>query len=87
MSADPLSYTATIMIPGRPGKLSERLLTCKNPPHSFLWSPGRKHVTEMVTFSKGMYNEWDSIVAMLTQPKMSLVNPKLFNLPKLYNSR
>ena len=28
------------MIPGRPGKLSERLLTCKNPLHSFLWSPG-----------------------------------------------
>ena len=39
-STDPLSYTTTIMIPGRPGKLSERLLTCKNPLHSFLWSPG-----------------------------------------------
>ena len=39
-SADPLSYTTTIMIPNRPGKLSERLLTCKNPLHSFLWSPG-----------------------------------------------
>ena len=39
-SADPLSYTTTIMIPGRPGKLSERLLTCKNPLHGFLWSPG-----------------------------------------------
>ena len=38
-SADPLSYTTTIMIPGRPSKLSERLLTCKNPLHSFLWSP------------------------------------------------
>ena len=37
-SADPLSYTTTIMILGRPGKLSERLLTCKNPLHSFLWS-------------------------------------------------
>ena len=35
-SADPLSYTTTIMIPGRPDKLSQRLLTCKNPPHSFL---------------------------------------------------
>ena len=30
------------MIPVRPGKLSERLLTCKNPLHSFLWSPGPK---------------------------------------------
>ena len=33
MSADPLSYTTTV-IPGRPaGMLSQRLLTCKNPPH------------------------------------------------------
>ena len=39
-SADPLSYTTTIMIPGRPGKLSQRLLTRKNPLHNFLWSPG-----------------------------------------------
>ena len=39
-SADPLSYTTTILIPGRPGQLSERLLTCKNPLHSFLWSLG-----------------------------------------------
>ena len=29
-SADPLSYTTTIMIPVRPGKLSQRLLTCKS---------------------------------------------------------
>ena len=40
MSADPLSYTTTEIIPGRPSKLSQRLLTCKNSPHSFLWSPG-----------------------------------------------
>ena len=39
-SDDPLSYTTTIMIPCRPVKLSERLLTRKNPLHSFLWSPG-----------------------------------------------
>ena len=29
-SADPLSYTTTIMMLGRPGKLSERLLTRRN---------------------------------------------------------
>ena len=34
-SVDPLSYTTT-MIPGRPGKLSERLLTYKNPLHSMV---------------------------------------------------
>ena len=45
-SVDPLSYTTTIMIPSRPGKLSERLLTCKNPPHSFLWSPDHKNWTD-----------------------------------------
>ena len=38
-SADPLSYTTTILIPGRPGKLSECLFTCKYPLHSSLWSP------------------------------------------------
>ena len=42
-SADPLSYTTTIMIPGR---LSERLLTCKNPLHSFPWSPGPQTLTD-----------------------------------------
>ena len=47
----------------------------------------RKRLTEMVTFSKGIYNEWGSIVENLTQPKMLLVNPKLFTLRKLYNSR
>ena len=28
---------ATIMIPGRPGKLSERLLTCKSPLHNLIF--------------------------------------------------
>ena len=37
-SVDRLSNT-TIRIPSRPGKHSERLLRCINPPHSFLLSP------------------------------------------------
>ena len=49
-SADPLSKTTTIMIPGRPGKLSQRLLTCKNP-----GAPDHKHWTDRQVIFTGEF--------------------------------
>ena len=44
--ADSLSDTTTIMIPGRPGKLSERLLTCTSHSTASCGAPDHKHWTD-----------------------------------------
>ena len=46
----------------------------------------RNQITRYCTYSNKIFLEWDVIVANLTKPNMSHVNPQLFTIRKLYDA-
>ena len=52
-----------------PGKLSQRLLTCKNPLHSFLWSPDHKHWTDRQVINSSLNKTTTNILKILKSLK------------------